>query len=265
MTGDPAVSLQFDHAEPAGPAPGAAGDLACARCTRPIGTSYFDVNGAVACPACRTVLESERRRGGAGRLLAAGALGLVAAALGSALYYAVAALTGYEFGLIGIVVGLGVGAAVRAGARGRGGWVYQTTAMALTYLAIVSTYVPPLVKELAAREAPAATAPASADATAGDAAAPASGATAVESDAAPDAGVAETAPGAGGAALALLVFAGIVLALPFLAGFENVMGIAIIGFALYEAWKLNRAAPFVVTGPLDARLRGGLPGAGGIR
>jgi hypothetical protein len=130
----------------------------------------------------------------------------------------------------------------------------------------VSTYVPPLVKELAAREAPAATAQASGEAATGDAA-PAPSATVADPsrEAAADADGADASTGAGGAALALLVFAGIVLALPFLAGFENVMGIAIIGFALYEAWKLNRAAPFVVTGPLDARLRGGLPGAGGIR
>ena len=41
----------------------------------------------------------------------------------------------------------------------------------------------------------------------------------------------------------------IALASPFLAGFRNVLGILIIGFALYEAWRLNRRVPLAVTGP----------------
>ena len=39
------------------------------------------------------------------------------------------------------------------------------------------------------------------------------------------------------------------LALPFLSGFDNIMGLVIIAIALYEAWKVNRAARFVVSGP----------------
>ena len=50
-------------------------------------------------------------------------------------------------------------------------------------------------------------------------------------------------------ALALLVTAGIVLAIPFLAGFENIIGIIIIGIGLYEAWKLNRREALTITGP----------------
>jgi hypothetical protein len=239
------VPLQFDRAEPTGrPAAG----LACSRCGREIGATYFDVNGAVTCPACRVVLEGERRRGGAGRLLRAGAFGLGAAALGSGLYYAVAALTGYEFGLIGIAVGFGVGVAVRAGSRGRGGAGYQALAIALTYLAIVSSYVPSLVRSFeqraAARRAEASGAKPPWAVPSGAAATAPAG----EPEGAP--------PTRGELAVALLTLAGIVLALPFLAGFENIMGIAIIGFSLYEAWKLNRAAPFTVSGPLDARSRG---------
>ena len=43
--------------------------------------------------------------------------------------------------------------------------------------------------------------------------------------------------------------AGIVLAIPFLAGLENIMGIIIIGIGLYEAWKLNRREALTITGP----------------
>ncbi len=41
----------------------------------------------------------------------------------------IAALTGYEFGLIAVLVGLAVGIAVRKGSSGRGGWRYQVLAM----------------------------------------------------------------------------------------------------------------------------------------
>ena len=48
------------------------------------------------------------------------------------------------------------------------------------------------------------------------------------------------------------------LALPFLAGLDNLMGIVIIGIGLYEAWKVNRAAPFSISGPfMVGEARGG--------
>ena len=40
---------------------------------------------------------------------------------------------------------MAVGKAVNWGAYGRGGWRYQTMAIALTYVAIVSSYVPLIV------------------------------------------------------------------------------------------------------------------------
>jgi hypothetical protein len=45
------------------------------------------------------------------------------------------------------------------------------------------------------------------------------------------------------------VLLGIALAAPFLGGVENLLGIIIIGVGLYEAWKLNRHQPVVITGP----------------
>jgi hypothetical protein len=46
--------------------------------------------------------------------------------------------------------------------------------------------------------------------------------------------------------LAAIIF-GIAFAAPFLSGVSNIMGIIIIGIALYEAWKLNKRV--AVTGP----------------
>ena len=48
--------------------------------------------------------------------------------------------TGYEIGLVAIVVGLLVGGAVRKGSGARGGWFYQLMAVALTYAAISGSY-----------------------------------------------------------------------------------------------------------------------------
>ena len=37
--------------------------------------------------------------------------------------------------------------------------------------------------------------------------------------------------------------------LPFLRGFENVLGMLIIGFGVYQAWQLNRGVALEITGP----------------
>jgi hypothetical protein len=161
--------------------------------------------------------------------------GFAAAVLGAVLYYAISAMTGYEFGLIAIVVGFGVGAAVRWGSNGRGGWAYQTLAIALTYLAIVGTYIPPIFSGLKNAQAASATSTQVSGASASDQAAP--------SD------VRDAAPTAGQAMVAIILLLLLACAAPFLAGFQNVIGIIIIGIGLYEAWKLNRRTPFDVTGP----------------
>ena len=75
------------------------------------------------------------------------AAGIGVGLAGTIVYWAILAATGYEFGLIAIVVGFAVGKAVHWGSRGRGGWAYQTLAIGLTYLAIVSAYVPMIVTE----------------------------------------------------------------------------------------------------------------------
>jgi hypothetical protein len=42
---------------------------------------------------------------------------------------------------------------------------------------------------------------------------------------------------------------GVIYAIPFLAGFENIIGLVIIAIGLYEAWKLNKRAELNVAGP----------------
>ena len=192
-------ALRFDDA-----AEGVAASPACARCGREIPTEYFEVNGAIVCPGCKSALQTEAVAGsGAGRLSRAAVFGLGGALAGAALYYAILAITGYEIGLVAIAVGWLVGRAVQLGSRHRGGRVYQALAVVLTYLAIVSTYIPFIFE--------------------GD--------------------VQLASAAAAGALLAVAIAA------PFLAGFENVIGILIIGFALWQAWHMNGRVALVFTGP----------------
>jgi hypothetical protein len=55
----------------------------------------------------------------------------------------------------------------------------------------------------------------------------------------------------GDALVALAVFGTLVLALPFLGGFENIMGLVIIGIGLYQAWAMNKRLPLEIEGPFQ--------------
>src|SRR6476659_6149191 len=152
--------LRFDE-----PAPGP-GTPACARCQAPITAAYYEVNGHVVCSGCKAALERAPAGSSASRMLRATAFGLGGAVLGAGIYYAILAATGYEIGLVAILVGWLVGRAVQKGSNGAGGWAYQTLAVGLTYLAIVSTYVPFIFKsatENGPKSTAAAVAPAATD------------------------------------------------------------------------------------------------------
>ena len=121
----------------------------CRLCASNLGQSYYAVNGQPVCRMCCERVRQDTNRGTSlTRGLRASGAGAVAALAGAILYYAILAITGYEFGLIAIVVGLMVGKAVNWGGGGRGGWRYQTVAVVLTYLAIVSAYIPPLFEAI---------------------------------------------------------------------------------------------------------------------
>jgi hypothetical protein len=246
--------LQFDKAESVeGAAPPAAD---CGLCGQPLGGSYYQLNAQPVCERCKMQVEYDRMSSsGSGRFLRAGVFGLGAALAGGALWYAVRATTGYEIGLIAVVVGLMVGAAVRAGARGRGGRLYQVLAVGLTYFGICVNYVPDIVKAI--RDQPAA------EVQQAVATAPAGPAAATPAAVPPAAVPATEASVAAPVPMQMLMAFGLILAFalaaPFLGGFENIIGILIIGFALWEAWKLNRPVALQIEGPF--RLGTPPPGA----
>lgn len=229
MTNGP--DLQFDRAEFDQPA------TTCVLCSEPLRDRYFEVNGQITCPGC-----CERLRGPAehgtrtSRVVRAVGAGVGAAILGSLLYWVILAVSGYEFGLIAVIVGIGVGKAVAWGSRGKGGWRYQALAMVLTYLAMVTAYAPMVFAELAktASETPAG---------AGTSSQPSAETPPATSE------VTDEPVTVFGAVVAFAVLLAFLCTLPFLAGIENILGILILGFGLFEAWKLNRRVQVVVTGP----------------
>jgi hypothetical protein len=241
----PSDELQFEQVEYESAAPASA---TCAVCGQPIKSVYYDVNGNPACTDCRDQL-SQRFSGGSaqtGRVVRALVFGAVAAALGAGIYYGIRVLTNMEFGLIAIVVGLMVGGAVKKGSDGLGGWFYQAMAMFLTYTAIVSTYVPLVVKAVHEHEATQV-----ADGK-GKQAAGQAGKDSADAKVQPK-------PTVVGFFVAIVMLIGFIYALPFLAGAQNIMGLIIIGIGLYEAWAMNRRAPLVITGPYQLRPANPLP------
>lgn len=264
--------LQFDVAESSAPSgPAATIGTSCKSCSKPIVDAYYQVNRFIICSACRNAYYNPTGSS-ARRVLRATAFGIVAAIGGSLLYFAVAAITGREFGLVAIVVGYMVGIAVRKGSRGRGGWPYQTLAIGLTYLAIVTSYVPLIAKEFqknstrSALRAHSAPTP-MADTITISARGPEVGREIDSASAAhrnADSGFAVSQAGTPSGTMspfpartkhlgpgtfllgigALLLLAAVI---PILAGFSNLIGLVIIGFAVYEAWKLNRR--LTITGP----------------
>ncbi|HYG76419.1 MAG TPA: hypothetical protein VEK08_15545 [Planctomycetota bacterium] len=243
--------LQFDKAE--------IQSLTCSTCNTAIADQYYKIDQKDVCVSCKDRV-AELMTGGSGtnRFIKAAIYGSIAGVFGAGIYWAVLYFLNLQFGLISILVGFMVGAAVKAGSEQRGGLAYQLLAVFITYTAIVSAYVPMLVAGImelnekraatAKAEPPAARSAQSAEkAAATPVAAPAPAAqqvdTAIESDE-PDEPLTF-----GGFVLGVLVLIGVVYALPFLAGFQNIIGIAIIAFGLYQAWSMNTKMQSAIRGP----------------
>jgi hypothetical protein len=231
--GEPGSDLLFDRAQYEAPA-----EAACTFCKRPLGSSYFQINGRLACEPCRMGVETALRSGsGVARLARAALFGAGAAALGGALYYGIREVSGYELSLISIFVGWLVGLGVRVGARARGGVGYQLLAAFLTYTAIVGTYAPFLLHGMSQRA---------------NAAAEKKKAQSPSEPLANDAARAQSRPGRLLTGLAFLT--AFVYALPFWVVFasggkEGLIGLVIIGFGVWQAWKMNGKVRLQIEGP----------------
>jgi hypothetical protein len=183
----------------------------CSACQRAIPDAYYEAAGRIFCAPCRDAAMASLGTGGAGaRLVKAVLLGTGAAAVSAVVWYGIVKLTNLELGIIAIAVGFAVGAAVRIGSEQRGGWAYQAIAVLLTYLAIAASYVPVVMESFRSQAA---------------------------------AEIDERMLLAGSIAVALT--------LPVLqatAG-TGIIGLLIVCFALYEAWRINKRRTIAFSGP----------------
>ncbi len=264
--------LQFDQAEFEGEAEEAG--PACGACSRPIVDEYYETDGKVICETCKEEIEKAQTGGsGIGRFFKALLFGAPAAAVGAGIYYGISALTGYEFGLVAIVIGLMVGGAVRLGSNRKGGWVYQGLAMLLTYTAIVATYVPYIIEGVQSEMDSENSAVVERSETDGSGNVEENTVSETEHRENVDEALSdeEASPVAemddavlfSAVLLAMVALVALAFAAPFLAGFDNIIGLIIIGIGLYEAWKLNKRVEIVINGPFSAVAGNASVGNGG--
>lgn len=218
------TELQFDRADFGANQVQA---IVCTSCRQPISQSYYDAGGRILCSGCREQLQHADDAWAGTRFAKAFFAGLGAAIAGAILWWGVREITDMEIGLVSIAIGFGVGKAVRWGTGNRGGRAYQFLAVFLTYAAVAGNYTPDVVKAIREQvkdEKPAAAA-------------------------SKDAGKKDEPITAGQAAVGLLAIFAIAAAAPFMAGASNIIGLAIIAFGLWEAWKINRRVALEISGP----------------
>jgi hypothetical protein len=283
--------LQFDSALPADAS--APTGPACGECGEAISVYYYETAGHTVCRRCKMNYEAANGAGGGtsgSRLAGAVVLGGLGAIAGAAIYLGVAYFTGYEVGLIAILVGFIVGKAVFVGSGKRGGRRYQVLATVLTYFAISVSYVPAMVMQMvdegeqASAKAGAATAAAGASpsadagpdtmsllATIGAPADVPSGGTSAAPSAVPDEAVtgvdqaSALTPGVTAAGIgALIGIAGVMLAIApirvVISDFPgSLISVVIIGIGLMQAWQgagrqtLEFKGPFKLAGAPSSR------------
>lgn len=233
--------LQFDRPEFQ---PGVSTGATCALCKQAVVQNYYEVNGRVVCSLCREKLEQGTEGSRMGRLLKATFAGLGVTIVGAVIWWAVRTYGNYELAIISIAMGYGVGRAVRWGSGHRGGLGYQFLAVAITYAGIAGNYTPDVVKgimeKIKEEDKAQVTATAAPGSTAAGKAAPAAKKAA-----------SEPKPSLGMALLAVLFVFAISAAAPFMAGASNIIGMLIILFGLWEAWKINKRVALTVNGPFS--------------
>jgi hypothetical protein len=215
------------------------------------------------CAACRDKIEAMFHQcSPLGRGIKAIVFGTIGAALGAILYYAIMQITGWNIGLVAVVVGLMVGGAVRAGSGNRGGLFYQLIAVFLTYSAIAAMFAVPVAIEAIQRR----------EQRAGDVQivnaegkpAPAKPGAQREPDDEDPAAPAEPAPqpprvaqeprlnpGRNLVVVAVItaIMISITYTIPVQIAMDSPLSGFIFGFALWEDWKINRRVQLAFNGP----------------
>ena len=197
-------SLQFDRAEFDAAAPP---QVICSVCQMVVQQAYYVSGEQILCHICRETREQDLEGFGLGRFLRAAFAGLLVAIAGAAVWWAVRTWMNLEIGIISIFIGIGVAKAIMWGSYGKGGWLYQLLAVALTYTSVAMNYAPDIAQSWLADD--------------------------------PNAPAAIVYP--------LAVVAGYTV--PFVNPAENIIGLLIIAFGLWEAFILTKKTDSQVSGP----------------
>lgn len=238
-------NLQFDRAETIGPGSRSGGEgIVCVACKSPIADQYFSARGQTVCRSCRDQISSQLAST-TGNFPRGILFGIGAAVLGAILYFGVAAITGYEIGLVAIAVGWLVGRAIQKGSGGHGGRRYQIVAVAFTYLSVAAAYFGLAVKQMS--DDGGSRAPVEASDSTRAAPQPATGEATAASD--PHGGRPR------GAGTALLILLGISIGLPIMSALGSFPGglisLAILFFGIYQAWRMTTKVEITFEGPFN--------------
>ena len=224
------IELQFQRAEYAGAGPD------CGFCKAPAGPSYYHAGRTVACPGCAERLRQLQTGPGRSLMVRATLYGLGAAFAGSAIF-ALISLTGFQFSIVAILVGVMVGKAIVRATRGQTSRACQLLAVVLTYGAITTSYLPMLLSsavkhQKAGRQTSAAQAPV------------------------PKPGTIKRAPAMAGLAAAAAILIAFSLVLPFMmlahSPLSGIINLVIIGIGLRQAWRLTTPYRETILGPYAA-------------
>jgi hypothetical protein len=140
--------LQFHRAEPINKDEEASSPQICAACKLPLQSEYFKVQNHVICPACAAKIEAGRQAPKPipwARAILFGS----GAALAGCILYAIVLMMGVQIGIVALLVGYMVGKAIRYATYGVGGRPQQVLAVALTYFAISTSFVPVMIYQVA--------------------------------------------------------------------------------------------------------------------
>jgi hypothetical protein len=238
----------------------------CAACGAALRATYHMLGDSMICGRCRGQHETAMGGAGAHRFARALLFGVGAAIVGAAIYYAILAVTGYSIGIIAIFVGYLVGRAVNVGSKGKGGRKYQLLAALLTYFAMSSTYLVEGLRQIGEESSKkfadsTSTIVGTSSATSADSVAETDEYQEAEtsSDLMGTSGKVDSAAGSrhaqpSGSVLILLVAVLTLLLLaPILAGFSSPILLLILGFGVFQAWKMNRRISADLTGPFNLR------------
>jgi hypothetical protein len=224
----------------------------CKSCKQELTSTYFRINGMLACEKCTRQLQAQTPKDTHSIYVRGIVFGIGGAIVGLILYSAFGIITGIEIGYVALAVGWLVGTAIKKGSNGVGGRRYQIAAVALTYAAVSLSAVPIGISYMMKQKKPTAST-ATASPSAGSAT-DASSSSPSKDDGVAILGEAPKQQKGLGAIAGALLFAG--LASPFLelqAGVSGIIGLVIIFVGMRIAWKMTAGARLEILGPFQAK------------